>query len=235
MSDRVWWAIQAFLVVLAAAWIVQAQDHQPALDLPERPENYVRLPAPPPAPVPAPPAAPPPEEPAPIFYGEEIESPNATIVYVLDVSGSMLKHDRIKKAQTEATRSIAGLPESFRFNVVTFSCTTKRLWPSLRRADHAAKAEASAFVRSLVPYGATATGPGTALALSDKQVQAVALLTDGIPSCGGLGVDGHRALINTANSQRAVINVFGVAASSSFRDFLRNVASDGGGNYYDVP
>jgi secreted protein with Ig-like and vWFA domain len=190
----------------------------PNLDLPVHPSMQQAQPAP-----------------LPEAPEHEVESTNDTLVYVIDVSGSMNTEQRLAKAKRETSRSIASLPPSFRFNVVTFSCVLRKLWPELRRADGAAKGEALAFVESLTASSGTGTGPGTALALSDRQVEAVALLTDGAPNCGARGVQGHRTMINTSNVQRAVINVFGIAAGGDYRTFCMNVAADSGGSYYDVP
>ena len=48
-------------------------------------------------------------------------------------------------------------------------------------------------------------------------------------------MSGHRSVIRGANSQGATINVFGIAASGSYRAFCQGVASDAGGAYFDVP
>ena len=53
--------------------------------------------------------------------------------------------------------------------------------------------------------------------------------------CGANGASGHRSMIRNANSQGATINVFGIAASGSYRAFCQGVAADSGGAYFDVP
>jgi hypothetical protein len=42
-------------------------------------------------------------------------------------------------------------------------------------------------------------------------------------------------MIRDANTQGASVNVFGIAASGSYRAFCQGVASDNGGQYFDVP
>jgi hypothetical protein len=166
--------------------LILLQIAQPDLDLPVGPDNYR-----PGAPGVIPPESneDPRDEPAPVFYGEEISAEDATIVYVIDISGSMKSEERMIKAKAEAKRSISALPESFRFNVYSFQCAIRQLWPEMKRADQAAKADALAFVESLKAFGATATGPGIAQALSDKETTTLVVLTDGIPSCGAGTVD----------------------------------------------
>jgi hypothetical protein len=106
--------------------------------------------------------------------------------------------------------------------------------------------------------GGTATGPAVALALQDKSNKLVMLLTDGRPNCGA-GPDpvwnfvpgppphwegpinqadinnGHRVMIRDANTQGAIINVFGIAADEPLmRQFCMDVATDAHGSYTDV-
>ncbi len=189
------------------------------------------------------------DEPPPVIYGEEIDSENDTIFYVLDISGSMdwdtqsyttldggsARGTRMERAKTELMRSIMGLSRNFKFNIIAFDCGTRRWQQSMQEANDANKQAGLAWVRALRPTGATGTGPATALALGDKENMSVVLLTDGAPNCGANGFNGHRSMISNANSQGATINVFGIAASGSYRQFCQNVASDSGGSYFDVP
>lgn len=225
-------ALQLGLLALVLTYPATSQD--PGLDLPVSPETFIE-----PAPWIDPPEDPR-DEPAPIFYGEEIESENSTIVYVIDISGSMRRDDRIGRAKQETIRSIQGLSPAIRFNVVAFSCQVSNWRNGLYRADAGNKASACAWVNSLTASGGTATGPGVSYALADRQVMSVALLTDGAPGCGAYGpgetrTDSHRKMINSNNLQRAVVNVFGIDAYGDYRSFCQSVASDSGGSYFDVP
>jgi uncharacterized protein YbbK (DUF523 family) len=83
--------------------------------------------------------------------------------------------------------------------------------------------------------GASGTGPATSLALMARENRAVVLLTDGSPNCGATDIEGHRRMIRSNNTQGATINVFGIAASGTYRQFCQAVASDSGGSYFDVP
>jgi len=217
------------------------------LDLPmERPAYVGEEPEPP---VEEPPLDDPSDEPPPVLYGEEIVSENDTLVYVIDSSGSMRRDrqsyttadgqvetgSRMDRAKAEITRSIMGLAPNFRFNIVTYNCNTRVWQQALVPADDANKQAAVAWIESLNPNGGTATGPATALGLGNKDNMAVVLLTDGRPNCGANGHEGHRQVVRTNNTQGAVINVFGIAASGSYREFCQNVAADSGGKFVDVP
>lgn len=178
------------------------------------------------------------DEPPPVFFGEEIDSSNNTLVYVIDTSGSMSRgkpRTRLERAKEETCKSIAALSPAIRFNVVSYDCSIKALWPAMRPANDPAKQAACAWVQQLVDLGGTGTGPAVALALSDREVMAVALLTDGAPTCGAPDAERHRQMIHNANVQRASIDVFGIDATGGYRTFCQNVASDSGGSYFDVP
>jgi von Willebrand factor type A domain len=206
------------------------------------PEDEEEPPEPPEVPDPS-------DEDPPLIYGEEIPSENDTIFYVLDISCSMgwdsqsyttldgqtRSGPRIDRAKTELSRSVMGLSDNFRFNIVAFDCSTRQWSSGMMEANDSNKSSALNWVRSLSPTGATGTGPATALALNDRENMAVVLLTDGAPNCGASGNDGHRRVISGANQQGASVNVFGIAASGSYRSFCQGVAADNNGSYIDVP
>ncbi|MGE0709573.1 MAG: hypothetical protein AB7N76_20940 [Planctomycetota bacterium] len=189
------------------------------------------------------------DTPPPTIYGEEINSENDTIFYVLDISCSMdwdnqsyttldgqtRRGPRIDRAKAELARSINGLGDNFKFNVIAFDCGTRTWQRAMVEATAGNKQSAIGWTMGLQPTGATGTGPATALALAQKDNMAVVLLTDGAPNCGASSMNGHRQMISSANSQGATINVFGIAATGSYRAFCQSVASDSGGSYFDVP
>lgn len=221
--------------------------HPTDLDLPVAKPEYQGAPIEEEPPIP--PEIEPPTEAPPTFFGEEIDSENDTIFYVLDISGSMgwdnqsytrpdgtqASGPRIDRAKAELIRSIQGLSENFKFNIIAYDCGTRQWQGSMQEANDANKAAATAWVSGHRPTGATGTGPAAASALGDKDNMAVVLLTDGAPNCGASGNSGHRSMIANANTQGATVNVFGIAASGSYRSFCQGVASDNGGSYVDVP
>jgi len=189
------------------------------------------------------------DTPPPTIYGEEIDTETDTIIYVLDIScsmgwdpqsyttlnGSISNGPRLDRAMVELAKSIRGLSDNFKFNVIAYDCSTRQWARSMVEANDKNKQSAIAWTSELAPTGSTATGPGTALALADKENASVVLLTDGMPNCGAEGASGHRAMISNANSQGATISVFGIAASGSYRAFCQAVAGDSGGRYFDIP
>jgi hypothetical protein len=201
------------------------------------------------------------DEPPPVIYGEEIDSESDTIVYVLDISCSMdwdtqsyttldgqrSNGTRMVRAKVELSRSVLGLSRNFSFTIIAYDCGTRMWSRELKEANDANKSSAIGWVNALRPTGATGTGPATALGLGIRENKSVVLLTDGAPNCGvpednnwysyneSAVINAHRRMINNANSQRATINVFGIAASGTYRTFCQNVAADSGGSYFDVP
>jgi len=239
------------LAVFAWATTVLGQ----GLDLPvERPAKG--QPAPPKAP--DPPTASQGEAPRPAtIYGRELSSGSSSVVYVLDVSGSMgldvgqftdaagkvTAGDRLDRAKAELEKSLNSLPPSWRFGLVAYDCTVLTWATTLREATAPNKAEAAGWVRALKPGGATATGLATAAGLAlDRANLALVLLTDGAPNCDSVTMNGnvppevHRRDIRAANVQGARIDVYGIAcpSGSTFEQFCRDVASDNNGTYTGV-
>jgi hypothetical protein len=198
------------------------------------------------------------DEPPPVFFGEEIDTEQDSLCYVIDISGSMCElvnprwepdprggtwgmnlvgDTRLQVAQRETANSISGLSNNFKFNIVAYDCAMQVWSQEFRLATPENKANAIAFVNALVMNGATGTGPAVSLALAlDRNNRTVILLTDGAPNCGAVPQipEAHRDMIRAANQQRAAINVFGIQASGPYRAFCIDVASDNFGNYHDV-
>jgi hypothetical protein len=214
---------------------------------PIAPSRVKAAPVDPLPPPPVPPADDPKDEPAPVFYGEELESPSASVVFVLDVSGSMAQPAfsqesgyngprKIDTARRELVKAISMLPDSWRFDVVAYDDVSCLWRPALALADEEHKRDASAWVQSREPYGATGTGPAVALALSlDRSNLYVVLLTDGAPNVPDARPEWHRQVIRDSNAQRARIDVFGIEANTpAMRSFCLGVATDSGGSYVDA-
>lgn len=191
----------------------------------------------------------------PRFFGQEIKSENATVFYVIDISGSMAwdmasfidatgavrNGNRLDRAKAELVRSVTSLPENFKFDMLAYDCSAYEWRPDLVAASAANKADAVRWTMALEPGGGTGTGPATALVLRTKSLKLAVLLTDGAPNCflGGLtgsldDFEAHRRIIREANLNAAVVNVYGIGATGPFRQFCVDVATDNGGTYTDV-
>lgn len=192
----------------------------------------------------------PPAETPPEFYGEPIPTENQTIFFVIDSSCSMgwdrrsyidqegnrRVGNRMDRAKAELIRSISSLSKNFKYNALAYGCSIRSFRPNLIKATTANKQAGINWTSSLSANGGTMTGPATAHSLRNApDNKSVVLLTDGAPNCGASGMSGHRSVIRSANRQGAVITVFGIGASGSFRDFCQSIARENGGAYRDVP
>jgi len=191
-----------------------------------------------------------PEEDPPVtIYDEEVPVERGSIIYVIDVSGSMasgwepytnvnghvIYGNRLSRAKAELHRSIAALPVTYRFNVVAYDCSIQPLHLATVKATDENKAEAFAWVNSLRARSATGTGPAGAVALRDLSNDTIILLTDGEPNCGAEGFAGHRAMIRAANTHGATMHTVGIQIRrASATAFLQSVAADNGGRYYPI-
>lgn len=194
------------------------------------------------------------EEKPPTFYGTEVRSSNKTLVFVIDVSGSMSLDERaftdeeggvsighrLDRAKAELKRAIATLPSDFEFTVIAYDCSLREWSRYVEHATPSNKKSAIAWVALLLPGGGTGTGGAVARALSIEEVRLVVLLTDGDPNCdlGGFtshpAREQHRRVIRQANQHGASVNVFGIGATGALRQFCLDVAADNGGSYTDV-
>lgn len=192
---------------------------------------------------------PPDEDDNPTIYDEEIVTRNDSIIYVLDISGSMngdrrsytgldgstAYGTRLDRAKTEVAKSITSLTQNFYFNIIAYDCDVRKWSASKQKADPGPKASAIGWTMGLTAVGATGTGPAVVNALGDKENFTVVLLSDGSPNCGATGIAGHLRMIQTANTQRAAIHCFGISCYGDFERFMRDIAITNGGRYIPVP
>ena len=189
------------------------------------------------------------EDEPPKLYDEELPAEELSIIYVVDISGSMWQScppftgldgnsttgNRLDRAKVEIIRSISALTENYTFNIISYHCAMVQWRPERANAIAPNKADASGWTMALHPGGGTGTGPATALALSDKDNFTVALLSDGWPGCGATGgMVGHLQTIVLSNTQGAKIHTFGISTYGAAEQFLRDIATTSGGVYYPV-
>lgn len=197
-----------------------------------------------PVPAPVPPAEDPQDEPLPVFFGEELSSESSSVVFVLDISGSMNQPmwddvlgyggpQKITVAKRELLKAIQALPRSWSFDVIAYDDCVYLWRPNLVDASDTHKTDAASWVTSRQPFGSTLTGPAVAAALAlDRENHLVVLLTDGAPT--GWSPDEHRKMIRDANHQRATVDVFGIEATGGMLTFCKGVATDNAGRYVDA-
>lgn len=124
------------------------------------------------------------------YYGGEYEGD--AFMFVIDVSGSMAGSNRLDDAKQEVLQAINSLSSSAEFGVLAFDHTLIPLSNRMFRASAANKANAAAWIATLVPEGATCIDLGVVAGLqilytSNKPAasQKLILLGDGGQYCMG--------------------------------------------------
>ena len=178
------------------------------------------------------------------YFGETFPIPSCSVVYVLDRSGSMSYQfgpyvDRFGNTVTttrwdfvtdRTISSFQALPETARFNVITYACNRDKFRVSTVLATPSNKATAEVWLLGHFPWGGTGTGPAGVEALLEKDNRTVLLVSNGQPNCGATGTTGHLNMILAENTQGAAIHTFGIDPYGVFQ-FLRDLAAATGGIY----
>ncbi|GIW72098.1 MAG: hypothetical protein KatS3mg102_1640 [Planctomycetota bacterium] len=135
----------------------------------------------------------------PKFFGSEIAS--SRVIFVVDVSGSMVMWDpdaefteegwksihappervRMNRLQKELKQVLEGLGPEVRFNLIAFSDALRRWNKALVPASPENIAAAKQWVERLRADGGTYTGTALREALEDPEVDTIYLLSDGAP------------------------------------------------------
>ena len=120
------------------------------------------------------------------FYGIPVDS--TRIIFVLDRSGSMKRIDRtdgltrLERAKKELLRAIDGLPRTTVANVIFFGSGAAEWRSSLVPLNKSNRRAVRGFLARIDSRGGTNLYDAIAMALADKQVEAIYLLSDGQPT-----------------------------------------------------
>lgn len=186
------------------------------------------------------------------FYG--IRTWSNRIVFVLDVSGSMLEAAgtsppsrssstrKIDVARREFARALAPLDERGRFGVLLYSSVVFPFSDEVERGSPDRKAQASSFVESAPVGGGTNLGDALEEALllcgggtyerpRDPQADTIFLLTDGFPTAGRLRDPEAivREVRRVVRTSRIVVHCVGTGSHDA--RFLRALAQATGGQF----
>lgn len=195
------------------------------------------------------------------LFGSEIACHR--IVFVLDVSGSMLTIDpgdgegdadmgsttgeeekgkpdrryRIERAKRELKRVIKALPESTQINIVAYS-SVARIWKpkGLHKLTAKAKTEAVSFVDGFRAEGVTATDEALRRAFRVEGARCFYLLSDGKPSLGeGNDIPPSQiySLVEEEN-KLLKIRIYTLGFRGADQSFMQELAKRTGGTYRDI-
>jgi len=168
------------------------------------------------------------------FFG--VEAAGSRIVYIVDISGSMLHNGKIEALRRELLGSIEALPPGSEFAVVIFSdaAATRALGGSPRWHDAGAQGRAGieTAIRAISPAGGTEPLEAfrIAFALSPKP-EAMYFMTDGeLPQRDAAKIIGSVRAMNESAGPRTPIHCIAFGSRSGAGD-LRCIARQSGGTY----
>jgi hypothetical protein len=169
------------------------------------------------------------------FQGVEIDSDR--VAFVIDHSTSMTSAmksggTRAEAVHAELRRTLEGIPDGFRANLVLFGKGVHACFPKAKPLGPKIRETIFAFADKSELEPATNLAGGILEALADDGIDTVFVLTDGTPSCGDF-VSGFRVRVGISRANRtrkiAIHTIgFGVTDQPS-RDFLKDLAAENGG------
>jgi hypothetical protein len=119
----------------------------------------------------------------PEFFGAKIVS--RKVIFVMDISYSMTESDsggqRLARMKQELCSTIEKLDKDASFNVLGFNTKLFPWKTRLQPANDSNKNSAIAFVKKMKAAGLTYTDDALKAALTDKNANAIFLLSDGVP------------------------------------------------------
>lgn len=180
-------------------------------------------------------------------YSSGFEFRGKNLVFIIDVSGSMVLEDRMGQVRAGLKMFLRSLTEDYRVDIVFFPDGTRgqyrSLWGGLMRMDERNKREAFDFLDALFPYGATPTRQVLRYTLGHyRDMTDIILLSDGAPTQPNSStMDSPRELleeIQKLNQGRVQINTIGVGSDMVARkrslkyDFLNDLSEQNEGFFH---
>lgn len=125
------------------------------------------------------------------MFGKEIDPNDNTILFVLDVSGSMKEScgvsgpdaglSKLEYARKELARVIRNLPSETKFNIIAFSSDVRQWSKTFAPAKPGNQKDAVRFLDSLVPSGETYMTKAFETAFESGGPEAIYFISDGKP------------------------------------------------------
>jgi len=160
------------------------------------------------------------------------------IVYVIDVSGSMVS--RIDKVKAEMRKSLSGLQSGESFTIMAFGDEVRTYDPALEDATPENIAQAKRWLSTLTLQEGTDLQAGLDQALDTDGVNVIIVMTDGVPTEGETDFDKIAKNIRNRNKHIGARiftvgmvgkNPDGTDDSFEATKLLRRLAKDSGGGF----
>ncbi len=163
------------------------------------------------------------------------------VVYVLDISGSMVS--RIKRADSEIRKALATLRPDESFDIIAFNDEVYPFDLELAPATPSVVRRASEFLDTLIVNSGTNTQAGITAALIIPHVNEIILLTDGRPQGGLEDTDALTKYIRQRNKNHVRISCVGMVGTDESgidrtfeaTDLLERIAHENDGACEIVP
>ena len=163
------------------------------------------------------------------YYGIDINAKR--VMFVIDHSGSMKARTyggtRLTRAKQELIKAIKDMPNDHEFAIVFYETNVRKWREELVYASEENKMDAVQFV-SRLGYGKSTNTHGalkTAMEF-DESLEAVFLLTDGIPTCGDIVPP--QGIINDVvrrnRLRHLTVNAIGIAVNGPTEKFLSTLS-----------
>jgi len=186
----------------------------------------------------------------PEFFGAKVVSRN--VIFIMDLSSSMLESDsggqRLARMKQELVKTIEKMDGESIFNVLGFNSS---LFPWKRRlapATDANRKSAADFVTKMKAIAYTNTDDALKVAFSDKNIDTIILLSDGVPlrrehkdQMSDAFIVGILDWVSTVNRfRRVVIHTFGFDSIAQDPGgercvaFLKDLAEQNEGKYHNI-
>ena len=165
------------------------------------------------------------------------------IVFIIDVSGSMNRENRIGQVKAGLKMLITSMPADYELDVVSFPNHPKpykALWGSMRTLDEFNKNNIYNYLLNLSAIGFTPTAKALEYAFNQyPEATDFVLLSDGAPTKGNTKVADNisEILLNTQARNKREVRISSIGVGSSFLNnkdssayvFLKELARDHGG------
>lgn len=186
----------------------------------------------------------------PEFFGAKVVSRN--VIFVMDLSHSMTESDaggqRLARMKQELSRTIEKLDKDTNFNILGFNSKLFSWSSRLAPASEKNKSKAVDFVKKMKAAGFTNTDDALKTAFSDKNVDTVFLLSDGVPlrkehgqTMSDAFIQGILDWVSLANRfRRVVVHTFGFEAIGNEPGgdrcvkFLKELAEQNDGEFHNI-
>ncbi len=173
-----------------------------------------------------------------VVLPERLYSPN-NIIFLIDISSSMKKSDKLPLLKTSMTNLTKALRKVDRISVITYSITSDVLMPSTT-ADN--KNEIFKMIDSLSTRGYTngVKGLQTAYEIAEQNFisggnNQIILATDGLFNNPGYSEDELFSMVKEKTKDDIILSVIGFGQDNDALRLMKRLSSKGSGSFIQIP